>query len=76
MVGRDRLSKLIFTMRLGIKVLALLALAGNAAASEWLPSWTEGSSKQAIIDFVAQVTDQDSPGFVLAAGRGSLWHST
>jgi phosphoglycolate phosphatase-like HAD superfamily hydrolase len=72
----------IFATRFGIviKVVALLALAGNVAADEYLPSWNETSSRQAIIGFVAQVTDRGSPGFVPPAERiavfdndGTLW---
>lgn len=52
---------------IGIKVMALLALAGNVTADDYLPSWNETSSRQAIIEFVAQVTDRESPGFVHVA---------
>ena len=45
-----------------------------------LASWNDTSSKQAIIDFVAQVTDKSSPNYVLPEARiavydndGTLW---
>ena len=50
------------------------------AATDPLPSWTEGASKQAIIDFVQQVTTPDSADFVAPDERiavfdndGALW---
>ncbi len=45
-----------------------------------LPSWNEGKSKQSIMDFVNEVTDQNSPNFVKPEDRiatfdndGTLW---
>jgi phosphoserine phosphatase len=45
-----------------------------------LPSWNDGSTKQSIIDFVNEVTDESSPNFVIPADRiatfdndGTLW---
>ncbi len=45
-----------------------------------LPSWNDGPAKQAILDFVAKVTDENSKTFVSAADRiavfdndGTLW---
>jgi phosphoserine phosphatase len=50
------------------------------SSSDPLPSWNEGSSKQAIRDFVGRVTREGSPDFVPAAQRiatfdndGTLW---
>jgi hypothetical protein len=50
------------------------------AATDPLPSWTEGASKQAIVDFVRQVTSSDSADFVAPDERiavfdndGTLW---
>lgn len=52
----------------------------KAQAADPLPSWNEGKSKQAIIDFVTTVTTAGSPGFVPAPERiatfdndGNLW---
>ena len=49
-------------------------------ASDPLPSWNEGSAKQAILDFVAAVTHEGSPDFVPVPERiatfdndGTLW---
>ena len=45
-----------------------------------LPSWNDGKTKQSIIDFVRDVTNESSPNFVKAADRiatfdndGTLW---
>ncbi|BBO30868.1 HAD family hydrolase [Lacipirellula parvula] len=45
-----------------------------------LPSWNDGPAKQAILDFVAKVTNEGGPDFVLPADRiatfdndGTLW---
>ena len=45
-----------------------------------LPAWNDGIAKQAILDFVAQVTTEHSPTFVAPADRiavfdndGTLW---
>ncbi|MGB3561640.1 MAG: HAD family hydrolase [Thermoanaerobaculia bacterium] len=52
----------------------------NSPAVETLPSWADGAAKQAILDFVARVTDPASPDFVPEAERiatfdndGCLW---
>jgi phosphoglycolate phosphatase-like HAD superfamily hydrolase len=61
-----------------ILVLALPALlyAGDAP----LPSWNEGAAKQAIVDFVAAITEEDGADYVPASERiavfdndGTLW---
>jgi phosphoglycolate phosphatase-like HAD superfamily hydrolase len=51
-----------------------------AAAVDPLPSWNDGDSRRAILDFVARVTDPASPDFVPEAERiatfdndGTLW---
>jgi len=63
-----------------IAFVALLALASNATADDPLPSWNDGPAKQAIIDFVAQVSEKGGSDFVPAAARiavfdndGTLW---
>jgi hypothetical protein len=50
------------------------------AAADPLPSWTDGASRQAIVDFVRQVTTPDSADFVAPDERiavfdndGTLW---
>ncbi|MFZ0467981.1 MAG: HAD family hydrolase [Thiogranum sp.] len=61
---------------------AYLCLCINAAmaAADPLPSWAEGASKGAVIEFVQQVTTAGSPDFVAADQRiavldndGTLW---
>jgi hypothetical protein len=62
--------------------LSALLLCGGCAhvQTDPLPSWNEGRSKQAIVEFVAKVTKSGSPDFVPAAERiatfdndGTLW---
>jgi phosphoserine phosphatase len=62
--------------------LALTALLGGWASAQTdpLPSWNEGPAKQAIIAFVAKVTEQGSPDLVPPPERiatfdndGTLW---
>ena len=60
--------------------LAPTALTRARAQTNPLPSWNEGATKQAITDFVARVTRQGGPDFVLPAERiatfdndGTLW---
>ena len=52
----------------------------SLAQSDPLPSWNDGSTKQAILRFVKTTTDQSSPNFVPPAERivtfdqdGTLW---
>ena len=48
----------------------LLVLAATIVqAQDPLPSWNDGSSKQAIMTFVKSVTQQGSPDFVMPAER-------
>jgi phosphoglycolate phosphatase-like HAD superfamily hydrolase len=51
-----------------------------AQGADPLPSWNEGASKRALLDFVAAVTTQGSPDYVAPAARiavfdndGTLW---
>jgi hypothetical protein len=76
-------------MRLPLQVLnlglALIALAaGNVLAQQISPdpllSWNDGATKQAIVEFVAKVTDEEGTDFVPPAERiatfdndGTLW---
>ncbi len=53
---------------------------GAAAEGDPLPSWNDGSAKQAILDFVAAVTTEGGSGFVAPSDRiavfdndGTLW---
>jgi len=63
-----------------ISIAALLVFASNVAADDPLPSWNDGPSKQAIIDFVAEVSSTENPDYVPPAERiavfdndGTLW---
>jgi phosphoglycolate phosphatase-like HAD superfamily hydrolase len=65
--------------RLTLVVLAILGVAAEAFAAD-LPSWTEGPTKAAILDFVADVTTPGGPDFVPVTERiavfdndGTLW---
>ncbi len=61
-------------------VYALLSFVSFAHASDLLPSWRDTSSRQAIVQFIQQVTEHGSPGFVKPSDRiavfdndGTLW---
>ncbi len=54
--------------------------AAQAAATDHLPSWNDGSAKTAIVAFVTRVTEQGGPDYVDPAARiavfdndGTLW---
>ncbi len=60
--------------------LSLVCSAVAHAATDPLPSWNDGASKQAIVQFVEKVTDQKSASFVPPGERiatfdndGTLW---
>jgi phosphoglycolate phosphatase-like HAD superfamily hydrolase len=60
----------------------IILTSAMAYAQDPLPSWNEGPTKQAIIEFVKATTDQSSPKFVPPAERiatfdqdGTLWVS-
>jgi phosphoglycolate phosphatase-like HAD superfamily hydrolase len=57
-----------------------LVVAAPGSGADPLPSWTDGPSKKAILDFVTKVTKEGSPDFVPALDRvavfdndGTLW---
>ncbi len=63
-----------------ILILSLTACAAIQPAPDYLPSWTDGSAKQQIVEFVSSVTDRDSNDFVPPNERiatfdndGTLW---
>jgi hypothetical protein len=57
--------------------LSALAVAPTPArAADPMPSWSEGASKQAIVKFVADVTQQGAPTFVPPAERIALDEAT
>jgi len=80
-LGIDR-RKLVSSLAL-LPAFSSTLFAASAHAEEAdavLPSWNEGPTKQAIIDFVRSTTDQASPKFVPADQRiatfdqdGTLW---
>jgi phosphoglycolate phosphatase-like HAD superfamily hydrolase len=70
--------KTLRSLSLGLLVFFAGALA--AQAQDPLPSWNDGATKKAIVDFVKATTTQGSPGFVAQADRiatfdqdGTLW---
>ncbi|PQO46007.1 HAD family hydrolase [Blastopirellula marina] len=71
--------KLALSLRL-MAIAAIFAIPATVAAQDVLPSWNNTAAKQAIIDFVAKVTDENSPHFVPVEDRiatfdndGTLW---
>jgi phosphoglycolate phosphatase-like HAD superfamily hydrolase len=65
---------------IGFLVVALTLTATVALAQDALPSWNEGPTKKAIVDFVTKVTKDGSPDFVPCTERiatfdndGTLW---
>jgi phosphoglycolate phosphatase-like HAD superfamily hydrolase len=65
---------------LGAALLAAAISCLPAYAADQLPSWRDGAAKEAITEFVARVTTQNSPDFVPPAERiaafdndGTLW---
>jgi haloacid dehalogenase-like hydrolase len=63
-----------------LPVLSISARAQTAASGDMLPSWNEGATKQAILNFVTAVTREGSPDFVSPDERiatfdndGTLW---
>jgi phosphoserine phosphatase len=58
----------------------VVSVTTNAQAADALPSWNDGATKQAIVDFVKATTTQGSPQFVSTEERiatfdqdGTLW---
>ena len=58
----------------------LLTVTVHAQAADPLPSWNDGAAKKSVVEFVAKVTEQDSPDFVPITERiavfdndGTLW---
>jgi phosphoglycolate phosphatase-like HAD superfamily hydrolase len=76
-----RAMKILSILSAFMVVLALVA-GPSLAQTDPLPSWNEGPSKKAIVEFVKATTDQSSPKFVPPAERiatfdqdGTLWVS-
>jgi hypothetical protein len=60
--------------------IVLASCAVTASAQDRLPSWNEGPTKSAIVEFLAQVIRQGGPAYVAPAERiavfdndGTLW---
>jgi phosphoglycolate phosphatase-like HAD superfamily hydrolase len=77
---RALVSTLALLPTLSAPFLSVSASAQTATPSAALPSWNEGTAKQAILDFVRATTDATSPKFVPPEGRiatfdqdGTLW---
>src|SRR5690606_33058400 len=75
-VARMMASKLLVLLTCAYSMLAATSIAQDDA----LPSWNEGVTKAAILDFVARVTTEGSEDFVPVAQRiatfdndGTLW---
>jgi phosphoserine phosphatase len=65
---------------LALALTAAISVSSAAAASDALPSWRDGKAKQAIVQFVKQVTTKGGPKFVPPSERiavfdndGTLW---
>ena len=63
-----------------LAVLLVAFVTGCAASQDPLPSWNDGSTKQAILEFVRAVTDKNGKDYVAPAERiavfdndGTLW---
>ncbi|CAN7389355.1 HAD family hydrolase [Rhizobium sp. LjRoot98] len=63
-----------------VRVFLVVLLVPLSALADDLPSWNDGKSKQAIVDFVTKVTDEKSADFVKPEDRiavfdndGTLW---
>ena len=71
---------LIFSRRWLLVACLCLSIQVATAATDLLPSWTEGESRQAIIEFVQRVTTPDSTDYIVPEERiavfdndGTLW---
>ena len=85
--GRKGICTMIIARRLLLRAFAaafigFACLGWALAQSDPLPSWKEGAAKQAIIGFVAKVTDEGGADYVAPADRiatfdndGTLWPS-
>jgi phosphoserine phosphatase len=74
-ISRRRSSRIV-----GMVLCSVLLVVGAYAQTDPLPSWNQGSAKQAILDFVRVTTDQSSPRYVSPEQRiatfdqdGTLW---
>jgi phosphoglycolate phosphatase-like HAD superfamily hydrolase len=77
---RTMLSGLAVLPALSGTLLPVAAPAQSAAPGDLLPSWNDGTAKQAIFDFVRATIDRSSPSYVVPEDRvavfdqdGTLW---
>jgi hypothetical protein len=73
-IGRDRYFRICTLFLIGLEISLGVALADP------LPSWNEGPTKQAVVEFVRAVADRSSPNYVSPEQRiatfdndGTLW---
>jgi phosphoglycolate phosphatase-like HAD superfamily hydrolase len=74
------LTRRVFIASAAALSVALAGCAATPATTDPLPSWNEGASKKAIVDFVTEVTRTGGPNYVPPAERiavfdndGTLW---
>ena len=79
-VNRRALLSALAVLPVSGSLLPMSARAQTSASGGTLPSWNDGATKQAILNFVAAVTQEGSPNFVPPAERiatfdndGTLW---
>jgi len=79
-VNRRALLSALAVLPVSGSLLPMSARAQTSASGGTLPSWDDGATKQAILNFVAAVTQEGSPNFVPPAERiatfdndGTLW---
>jgi hypothetical protein len=70
---RALVSTLAFLPTLPAPFLSISASAQTATSSGALPSWNEGTAKQAILDFVRDTTTPANPKFVPPGQRIAGW---
>ncbi len=65
---------------LSLTIIGMMAMTLSSVAADRLPSWNGGATKRAIVDFINNVTEEGSPGFVPPSERiavfdndGTLW---
>ena len=71
---------MVFAPFLALALLSGYALPQDKSGRDSLPSWNDGRSKKAIVDFVTAVTDEKNPKYVVPEQRiavfdndGTLW---
>ena len=74
-VTKHRFFAVVFVLLIG------LGISGTGALADPLPSWNEGTAKQAVMEFVRAVTDKSSSQYVPPEQRiatsdndGTLWY--